>query len=554
MSYARPSHLSKFRDGSATDATVVIDALSDGLEAVEAKLDGSTEYGLGLLTPTDAKSARALLNAARAVEVNALDYGVVADGTTDDTTALQAAVTAAGQWGCTILPPGIIKATSLTVPLGAMVKGTTRQFGAGGTAGTELRFTSLTGSATAITLGDSASMKDLIVRGPGATVGTVKGIAGATHFLENVSVLAFATGHAVTNGYYCEFRGCEWSRNKTAMVTSDCYNINLYAPRIFCGYGTDDATYGTGIIGAARGMNIFGGAIEQFGGSGAIAMANGQHLNLFGVYMETALDANAGGVWADGMDKVSVAAYGCMVYLNGMTRWITTSGSTNATLVSKGNHFVCVDASAYTPVAYIVTGGQDVDLGSDNWSEVAKTGAVYVSSTSGGLSAPGFRIDIPQGAGVLAGRTLEGRSTLRLTKAQTLAANGAVTIDALSSRHEITLQANATSSTIINPVPGQEIMITFIQDATGGRTYVWPSNCKFAAGSAPSDTTANRVTTVTLRYDSSSGHWREVGRAVARTLRCPKVCAPKPIEMSWASGPSASGIRPQPAPRPRRRE
>lgn len=78
---------------------------------------------------------------------------------------------------------------------------------------------------------------------------------------------------------------------------------------------------------------------------------------------------------------------------------------------------------------------------------------------------------------------------------------------------ETTLQANITSSSISNAIAGQTITITLVQDTTGGRTYVWPANCKFAGGTAPSDTTASKRTSVTFFYNGTN--WNEISRAVA---------------------------------------
>jgi hypothetical protein len=96
-----------------------------------------------------------------------------------------------------------------------------------------------------------------------------------------------------------------------------------------------------------------------------------------------------------------------------------------------------------------------------------------------------------------------------------LSSNGSVSLDTSSGVFfEITLQANATSTAFSTPVSsGQEITVTFIQDAVGGHTYAWPVLAKFAGGSAPSDTTANRRTSVTFIYDGSN--WYETARAVA---------------------------------------
>jgi hypothetical protein len=111
-------------------------------------------------------------------------------------------------------------------------------------------------------------------------------------------------------------------------------------------------------------------------------------------------------------------------------------------------------------------------------------------------------------------------SVIAPRKTQTLAANGAVTIDAsLANYHDITLQANATSSTISFSVQsasdyiGMELSISWRQDGTGSRTYVWPSNCKFAGAAAPTPTTtANRADIVTFRFDGTN--WNEISRSV----------------------------------------
>ena len=96
----------------------------------------------------------------------------------------------------------------------------------------------------------------------------------------------------------------------------------------------------------------------------------------------------------------------------------------------------------------------------------------------------------------------------------TVATNSAISIDAAgSSVHVVTLNANVTGTTITNAVSGRQLTIVFIQDATGGRTYVWPTNCRFAGAVAPNDTTASRRTSVTFWTDGTN--WYEQSRAVA---------------------------------------
>lgn len=77
----------------------------------------------------------------------------------------------------------------------------------------------------------------------------------------------------------------------------------------------------------------------------------------------------------------------------------------------------------------------------------------------------------------------------------------------------MTLAANASSSTITGGIVGQVLTIEWIQDATGGRTYVWPTSCKFAGGAPPTASTAAGYTdSVTFRYDGAL--WKELARAV----------------------------------------
>lgn len=96
---------------------------------------------------------------------------------------------------------------------------------------------------------------------------------------------------------------------------------------------------------------------------------------------------------------------------------------------------------------------------------------------------------------------------------QTLASAGAVTINAASGQVQlVTLQANASSSSITNPSSGQLLIIALRQDATGGRTFAWPANFKFAAGTAPTLSAANKTDVVRAFYDGTN--WIETSRSL----------------------------------------
>jgi hypothetical protein len=144
-----------------------------------------------------------------------------------------------------------------------------------------------------------------------------------------------------------------------------------------------------------------------------------------------------------------------------------------------------------------------------------------VVSTSGGNAGMRFRANTGAGdqisfttsAGAAQAGIKNSGALYLPVVAQTLAAPGAVTIDASASNiAAVTLGANASSSSITNPTTGQFLTIEWIQDGTGGRTYVWPANVVFAGASTPiASVAANARDSVTFRYDGTN--WQEVASA-----------------------------------------
>lgn len=454
--------------------------------------------------------------------VNIWDYGPTMDGVADDSAALAAAIADAGVGGKIELSKGVFGNARLrcdtpqTLLDYQTLEGSGQSVTRTAVPTVEIYFPALTGAQVGLTLGVGCTVRNLQVRGPGSSVGTTTGIkttsVEATY--DFVYLMNWAVGVAQTGTYYSTFTRCGWRSCGTGLSLTNCYNVTLVAPRFNC-TSTDGTTLGTAIAaGNPRGLTIVGGSIENY--VNAVTMLSAGHLTMTGVYFETEVDASAVAVSAASRDKVSITATGCFVYLNGHTEWINVKASTNTSLAASGNRFVCVDASTTTPTAYAITPGQDVDLAGDNWSEVTKAGCTYAGVSSGSLPGAGIRIAWPQGSGAsLAGTTFDGRRPIRTTTSQTLASAGAVTFDSASGNQIVVLNANATSSTISNAINGTEMDITWQQDATGGRTYAWPTKCKFAGGTAPSDTTASTRTTVRFRYQSFYDRWHEVSRAVA---------------------------------------
>lgn len=483
--------------------------------AVEAELEGRLSDTLlrGSFVAPLSKTTPASTPSAPLTYINAADYGAIGNGTGDQTAAINAALAAAGPGGVVRLPAaGTYLCTgTIVVPNWVTLEANSPILAAGGSSAVELKF-AISGATVAVTLGTYATLRNIKLRGPGTAVGTCKGVTAASATFDRVSVINFATGVHITAGYYTRFLNCEFTRNGTGLRLTNSYNVMLLAPQFYCGSTVDDSPQNA-IVGTARGLNIFGGAIEGY--KSAVSLASAEALGLFGVYFETKLDANAFGVQAAGLSGVTITAIGCMVYLNGHNRWIDTAGSSNTTLSAHGNHFVAVEASVQAPIGYVISHDQANVIGPDNWAEVVKTGAAYVSVSGGALPARGSIVTFPigwsQGPNVY-----DGRRKLDGYVLQALNTSGAVAFDSRYQKQLVNLAANATSSTITNVSNiAQEMEISWVQDATGGRTYVWPSGCRFAGGSAPSDTTLNTQTTVRFRYNTSTGHWVELSRAVA---------------------------------------
>lgn len=113
------------------------------------------------------------------------------------------------------------------------------------------------------------------------------------------------------------------------------------------------------------------------------------------------------------------------------------------------------------------------------------------------------------------GRTYQ----LQQVNAQTLVSAGTVTVDRNTGQSQvITLGASqgANATTINNGHQGDLLTIEWVQGPGGGFAYQWPSNCKFANGTPPAASTMPGYRdSVTFRYDTASGNWLEVSRALA---------------------------------------
>jgi len=112
---------------------------------------------------------------------------------------------------------------------------------------------------------------------------------------------------------------------------------------------------------------------------------------------------------------------------------------------------------------------------------------------SGAASAPSFRT---MAAADIFGTTAVTFSATPTFNAATFA----------SPTFTMTLTGNVTSSTVSNPIPGQIITFVLTQDATGSRTFAWPTNFKAASNV---DGTASSISVQSFVYDGTN--WRATG-------------------------------------------
>jgi len=95
----------------------------------------------------------------------------------------------------------------------------------------------------------------------------------------------------------------------------------------------------------------------------------------------------------------------------------------------------------------------------------------------------------------------------------TVTSTATTTLDArIASYFRIFTTTDITTMVLNNGHDGQMVSITVEQDGSGGHTYAWPSNCNFAGGIGPINTTPSKRCIVTFIY--SGAQWYEIGRMI----------------------------------------
>jgi len=227
------------------------------------------------------------------INAKAPPYNAVGDGVTDDTAALQAALTAAAN-KVLILPYGTYLHTGLTIANPMIVRGVATMQSA-------QTMLSYTGSGTGITIsGNSGTLQDLVLQTATGNIGVDLSSTLYHRFL-NVRVLGNATTQYLANdAYYIQWRGGtiqgkSGTSGTTRGITSTVnFNANLIdGVRFLMGTGATDywtavAINTAGVSGTSNGSAlrdcIFDGGYE--GGVAIHAYAGTTGLSLVGNRLE----------------------------------------------------------------------------------------------------------------------------------------------------------------------------------------------------------------------------------------------------------------------------
>ena len=372
------------------DASITSDKIADGAVGTVDIADGAITAG------KIAPSVRQSLS----IYTDVKDFGAKGDGTTDDTSAIKAAIAAAGG-GTVFFPVGTYVVSDTLVQPDMQT-----WLGAGMAAvlpGEEK------GSCIKAVHGGKAivamhRLDGLQVRGPGGMVNPQSvGIwsDGSALTLRDVSVAGFATGMSIDNVWYAHLDRVSLMQNSLGLSINNCYNFTADTLRVYA--QKDDGTLGTGIsITGGGSIRMTGGSIESY--KYGIDLAAGTQAYCDGTYFETkAGTAGAVGIRATGA-KITVSVEDCEVYMAGLA-WVLFNGSTSGgNLVGRGVKFKSASTADAT-YAYQWSGGRSVPLvvtiAGDNWENVG-TGPIYRTT---GSASPGSQISDPTGVTLSSGGT-----------------------------------------------------------------------------------------------------------------------------------------------------
>lgn len=285
------------------------------------------------------------------LEFNVLDFGAKGDGKADDTSAINAAISAAGQKsgaynsvGAVIFfPRGTYRITStIKVPFACHLMGVAHF--CADDANLDGSIVKYEGTGNFLELDSGVYLDKMCLVGPGASTQTVgiSSVKRSAFTIRDCQVLQFGVALNFVEVWYGHVENTFLFRNGQAGKITYCYNLSLFNLRTSC---AKDAlqTPGLGFLVEDRSMVTWhGGSVEGYEEYG-IKCSGSVSVSLIGTYMETKVSPPGGGVAVavgidcKGMAKGTLRLLNCQIYQTNMRSWVECGRSTGQVIVSSGN-------------------------------------------------------------------------------------------------------------------------------------------------------------------------------------------------------------------------
>jgi hypothetical protein len=172
--------------------------------------------------------------------------------------------------------------------------------------------------------------------------------------------------------------------------------------------------------------------------------------------------------------------------------------ATGPTAAQAGDALGMVSARAYNGSEFPSTvSPRMIFLATENQTPTAQGSKIIFSTTPNGSVTRADRLTIDQdGAIIAARRFVAGVNSVTFSATPTFDAS-------LGNTQKITLTGNVTSSTLSNATAGQALYFLICQDATGARTFVWPTNVQ---GATTIGSTASTCTAQSFVFDGTNAY------------------------------------------------
>ena len=468
------------------------------------------------------------------------EYGAKGDGTTDDTAAINSAVTATPAGGTLVIPPGKYKITT-TITINKQIN----VVGAGPSSEIWIALTDPTKQGvvfgqpypTGTTSAQGMTIRDFSVQGVAGSC--FNGVAFYQLFRSHVSnlyVMPGSTAQAVVVGgaIASDFDHIVISKNITGLYDA---SAGSWAGAAFMvadlRNGTPVQAYPGGAVMPTNACTFSNLILEGGTTTGGLCMeaqdqGGGNNKFIGGTY-EGFLNAGASAVKGAGytvrieggagfsLEQLDLESSQHGVYIDSASNFVVSS------LVIPAAETVSITSSTNYVVLPSLWSGSAKPMTTDTIDTNGSSLALDIAGAAAWtLNATNNALNTAQGDG--SGNI--GSSSVRIAgihalkhdgNTQTVAAAASLTLNpAIGENIRITLSATAiTSLTVSAGGDAQVITVEVIQDGTGGRTIptTW-TNVVFAGGSYTATATLNKRDLITLRYSSADSLWYEMSRAM----------------------------------------